>query len=67
MNSYEQINLRYIAPIPLMLLNQSIPLQITDTTDRQHSVPSAARSTDCVIIASVVSGSGQTGNTSGKC
>jgi hypothetical protein len=55
--------------------------QITDTTDQHTSVPSAARSTDCVDIASgtvlpvaqwtryvhAVSGSGQTGRTSGKC
>jgi len=64
-----------------LLLNQLIPSQITDTTDRQTSVPSAARSTDCVDIASdsvlpvaqwtwyvhAVSVSAQTGRTSGKC
>ena len=76
-----QINLRYIVSISLLHSNQSIPLQITDKTDRQTSLPSAARSTDCVDIASgsvlpvaqwtwyvrVVCGSGQTGRTSGKC
>jgi len=58
-----------------------IHLQITDTTHRHTLVPSAARSTDCVDIASgsvllvaqwtwyvyAVWGSGQTGRTSGKC
>ena len=45
-------NLRFIAHITLLLSNQSIQLQITDTTGRQTSVLSAARSTDCVDIAS---------------
>jgi len=70
---YKQINLWYIAPI-LLLSNHYSPSQITYTRDRQISVPSAARSTDGVNIASgskllvaqwtwyvyVVSGSGQT-------
>jgi len=78
---YAKLNLRYIAHISLLLSNHSFPSQITDTTDRQTSVPSAARSTDCVDIASgsvlpvaqwtwyvhAVSDSGQTGRTSGKC
>ena len=77
---YEQINLRYITPISLLLSNKSIPPQITDATDRQTSVPSAARSTDCVDNASgsvqpvaqwtwyvhAVCCSGQTARTSGK-
>ena len=76
-----QLNLRYIAPVSLLLSNQSIHLQITDKTDRQTSLPSAARFTDCVNIDSgsvlpvaqwtwyvhAVCGNGQTGRTSGKC
>ena len=78
---YEQLNLRFTAPISRLLSNQSIPSQITDTTDRQTKVPSAARSTDCMDIANSselpvaqwtwyvhdVSDSEQTGRTSGKC
>ena len=77
----EQLNLCYTAHITLLLSNQSVHLQITDTADQQTSVPSAARSTDCVDIARgsvlpvaqwtwyvhVVCCSGHTARTSGKC
>ena len=73
-------NIRYTTPVSLLLPKQSIHLQIRKKRGRQTSVPSAARSTDCVDIASgsvlpvtqwtwyvrVVCGSGQTGRTIGK-
>lgn len=49
---YAQHNLPYTAPISLLFSNQLILLQITDKTDRQTSVPSAAQPTDCVDNAS---------------
>jgi hypothetical protein len=78
---YIMDNILYIAPISLILSYLSTNLQVTDTTDQQTSVPSVARSTDCVDIASgcvlplaqwtwyvhAVFGSGQTGRISGKC
>jgi hypothetical protein len=73
-------NIRYTTPISLLLPKQSIHLQIRKKRGRHTSVPSAARSTDCVHIASgsvlsvaqwtwyvhVVCGSGQTERASGK-
>jgi hypothetical protein len=78
---YAQYYLRYSIPISLLLSNLSTHSTDNRHDRSTNSVPSAAQATHCVDIASVsvlpvalctwyvhvVSGSGRTGETSGKC